>query len=165
VFALHSSIIYKLLPRGLAFRQDAPILAAFVGAIASEFDRVSAKAEAIMSEIPGHLVEKLDAWGKTLGLVDSTQEAVISRLSATGGQSKAYLESVVGKFNPRAYIRAEKGVFILNVFGADIQARTMRCGSKIGLHLRTYVRNEDLVDAVESIKHAETEAFYYNEEH
>jgi uncharacterized protein YmfQ (DUF2313 family) len=97
----------QLLPPGkLWLLEEDSVLSAFMLGLAEEFARVDARGQALLEEAdPRTSTELLAEWERVLGLPDdavlsipSTEEgrrlAVVTKLLATGGQSKAYFQAL-----------------------------------------------------------------------
>lgn len=108
--ASYLSQLQALLPEGAAWtREDAALLTAVLAALADGFARVHARAETLQDEIdPRTSFELLADWERVTGLPDpcataaglgfTLQErraAVITRLTATGGQAIGYFAALI----------------------------------------------------------------------
>lgn len=96
------SQIQALLPRGAAWtREPGATLTQLLAAVAEEFARIDVRADALLDEAdPRTAYELLPDWERALGLPDecvaaeqtlqSRRAAVVSRITAVGGQSISY---------------------------------------------------------------------------
>lgn len=96
----YRALLQRLLPPGPAWREDDPLLAALAPELARLHNRVGALVE---EADPRATIEMLQDWERVAGLPDSCLSALdvsqsyaqriaalVSRITATGGQSPAY---------------------------------------------------------------------------
>lgn len=98
----YTAQLQQLLPRGPIWTRDAgSTLTAVLAALAAEFARVDARAEALVVELdPARTYEMLTDWERVLGLPDGCtpvvgtiserRAAVIQKLTSLGGQTPAF---------------------------------------------------------------------------
>jgi uncharacterized protein YmfQ (DUF2313 family) len=165
-------VIKKLLPRGVAFGPEAKRLYVLLYGVSMEFDRVKSRALDVLTEVPGNLSERLDSWAKILEISGSDEEkkqGVSAKLVATGGQSPEYLLSILKKYRVQIRLEPDRGRHRMRVIGAldSISEFTLRVpeiktgGRRINAPLRSWKRDEALIEGFETLKHAETEARYH----
>lgn len=182
--------LQALLPEGAAWtREDAASLTAVLAALADGFARVHARAETLQDEIdPRTSFELLGDWERVTGLPDpcataaglgfTLQErraAVVTRLTATGGQASGYFAALItalgytatitefrpfvcgqnrcgdqvnGGHNVRFYWR-------VTISGARV-TRFRTGASQCGDRLATYARAEDLECLLNRLRPAHT---------
>ena len=99
----------KLLPPGAAWTREDGELSSLLLGLATEFSRVDEAANALMDEAcPSETVLLLEEWETMCGLPDACSEsyetmvqrraAVLLKLTAQGGQSRAYFEELAAAY-------------------------------------------------------------------
>lgn len=104
--AAYAAQLLALLPQGAAWRRaPGSVLSQLMTAIGEEFARLDARAESLLAEAdPRSTAELLPEWETTAGLpdpcvdvpqtVEQRRAALLARLLATGGASRAYFIAV-----------------------------------------------------------------------
>ena len=172
-----SDAIFKLLPAGPLFSKDSEPVSAFVGNISGEFERVRTYYHERFSEIPGALKRSLTTWEQFIGLPDSCsdgvsslgerEQAVVARLSESGGQSLKYLSNVARKAAGSESLRVvnSQKPMRIEVLGLDLRhTRQFTARSPIRKKIRDFKRDEHVICTMERVKHAHLESRYYNDE-
>lgn len=165
-------VMKKLLPPGTAFGPEAKNFYALLEGCSVEFDRVKTLAFQVFTEIPGALVHRLGGWSEVFGSSGGAAEQnkeIAAKIVATGGQSPEYLLSVLQKYRFQVRLEPVRGGHRMAVIGAldEVLEFALRVpeiktgGRRINQALRTWKRDEALIKGFETIKHAETEARYY----
>lgn len=170
-------VLFSLLPPGVCFRKNAANLGDLLSYAAGWFWHIEDEAFRIIGEIPGHLNDHLPEWERITGLPDKAclepenflqrQSAIITRLSATGGQSPAYLEEVANSVSsyPEKQITVQRQEPLkFSVNGVDIKKTFFRAGSSSGNRVQRYKRDDRVICEIERIKHAHVRAYYYDTE-
>lgn len=159
----------KLLPPGIAFGEENKNFHSLLKQISLSFDEEKNAIKNVFSELPGSLKETLSLWAKLLGTpYDEKNHAninkvIISKLTATGGQSMEYLTSQLSLFlNKEESIALEVApeALQIHVYGVN-KISAARIGIKCGEKLAIYIRNEAIVKRFREIRHAEIEARYH----
>ncbi len=102
----YKALLAQMLPRGIAWQ--GPNLQALAQAFAAEFERVDAQGETLLSEsFPQTADQCLADWERIAGLPDAAfpvsvdvgqrRANLVAKLSAQGGQSRAYLIAVAAR--------------------------------------------------------------------
>lgn len=137
LLAGYSSLIKKLLPKGLAWEQVTEAMPGLYTGIATEFCRIDERGRDLLVELdPLTSVELLTDWETLLGLPDECtplnltlaerQQQARSKLSDQGGQSAAFFEAraddlgfpttVVSDYHPFEVGRSTVGEALTNDF-------------------------------------------------
>ena len=165
-------VMKKLLPPGTAFGSEAKNFYGLLEGCSKEFDRVKTLAFQVFTETPGTLLLRLCGWSKVFGtsggIVEQNRE-IAAKIVATGGQSPDYLLSVLKKYRSQVRLEPSRGEHKMAVYGGlkSISEFTLRVpeidsgGRRINQPLRIWEREEARIRGFETIKHAETEARYY----
>ena len=165
---MYAEVLKMLLPPGKAFNDEASEVHSILRVAGNLLDRVYVRSKEIFNESPGRFRGLLEFWSSFLRVSSGSElernKTILAWLSADGGQSEEYLLDVLKKQarNPgRIELRSDRGNHYCEVIGVDISTAQFRVGSPIGQVIRTWTREEELIAAFETIKHAEVEARYY----
>ena len=169
--------IFALLPKGPLFSKDSAPLSSFVEKLSREFDRGRSFLLQRFSEIPGALKTSLEDWEKFAGLPDDCapkkedragrNTAMVSKLSATGGQSLRYLSEVATRNNSGKEVKARtvgRNEIALDGIGLVRKSFQMTCQSECKQAIREFEREEKVICAMEKIIHAHLERRYHDRE-
>ena len=177
--------IFALLPKGPLFSKDSePLstkdsapLSTFVEKLSREFDRGRSFLLQRFSEIPGVLTTSLEDWEKFAGLPDDCAPkkedragrniSLVSKLSATGGQSLSYLSEVATRTNSGKEVKARnvsRNEIALDGIRLVRKSFQMTCQSHCNKPVREFEREEKVICAMEKIIHAHLERRYHDRE-
>ena len=162
-------VMKQLLPPGQAFSSENEPFHKLLKQVSLVFDDSKALIEKLFKETPGKLDATLPAWCKFFQISydqnnrKGLNQQIIARLTAQGGQSLEYLEAQL-----RAYLKADEQLSIeaypedlkIHAYGIN-KVKKLRSGLRCGGSLRTYKRNNEVINRCREIRHAEVEARYY----
>ena len=161
-------VLKQLLPHGQAFSSENRPFHKLLKQVSLVFDDSKALIDKLVKETPGNLDATLQAWCKFFQIPydannhKALNQQIVARLTAQGGQSLEYLEAQL-----RAYLKAGEQLGIeaypedlkLHVYGIN-KVKKLRSGLRCGGSLRTYKRNNEVINRCREIRHAEVEGVY-----
>lgn len=164
----YAQVLADLLPLGAAWpREPATVLMRAIGGFAVEFSRVHSRDCDLLAEAyPGTANETIADWERVCGLPDpctgpletlqQRRNAVLGKLSMTGGQSVAYITQFLTTMGFFVEITEGPGPYAWEIFTSPTTYVYFRAGvSRAGDRLKTW-GNKMLECAVEEIRPAHT---------
>ena len=167
-----SSVFKALLPKGDIYQLES--FTSFVEKLSKEFDRARDYTDATFSQVPGQITDEkiIDAWEEFLGLSadklsnNDRQKRIKARLSEYGGGSLSYLKTIADRASDRDIeVKNSKLPMIFEVIGIKLSpTKRITSRSAIRRPIRTFSREEEVISAVERVKHAHIDSRYYDRE-